>query len=695
MIANNEFYIALELDSVNFDEDNADDINFDSEILDYDTIENYDSVQVDCLRLSPSGLLMDKVTGDNIGYTDGSGRYVFSRSEEAVYHRGLHARSLAFPQCKMMNSTVRDWEAEHPVFVGGSDSSLAEGVLSTGNSIADINNLRQIKSLTMGAHLSFDVWVVVAAVYGHVLAIWRKYGRRTSALSEWIYIPYSELFQTINPEYKWHGLSVATRVRWKTYFRQAFALLNDTSLEFDLPEDRFGNRRSEHRWDRLLESDEVLWGSNDLRQQRNSLRRWGVVREPVGVKVRIVGSELFNFLFVDDNRNPRLVQINNFDLCTRSVWGGRGGLCRSLHTVYMNWLVQYRNYFMKGKKRYASCEPIWSQSEMERAFAGGIFPIKKLSADEMLRMMNSIGLAERGKSRRPAHINDCRIVGRCRIEWTLIRAVKNADVFAKDSQGVNHSIDLSSCGRDIQLAARQLAKINRENGFHSVELWGKQIDTRMSAIFRREGDAVLTGSYGRNYSFCEGFQALKRKDRLKLKIDGSAICEVDYSGLHLNMLYAMNGSLPSGDVYDAGNWYVRHGLTAAEARDAVKKCVLMIVNASNKWRAFYAFRKNWNEETGVDKNTKIPWLFDLVEAVVNRHQPISQHFFSGMGVKLQWLDGIMMRNICHHFANRGICALPIHDSLVLPKRHEQDAVRVMQAEFARNFNGLVCPVKIK
>lgn len=670
-----------------------DGVDVDSEFLGYGEIDDYSKVEVDNHILS-ADIVVCNSSGQHVRYADSSGRYVFNREESAVYYRGLHSRSLAFPQCKMMNNTVRDWEAKHPIYIVKSTGGHHQEVLSTANNNNAISEIYKRKS-DLNTHISFDVWAVIGAVYGHVLSVWRKNNRDVNSIPEWLYIPYSELFRIINPEYRWNEVSASTRLRWKNYFRSAFTLLNSTALEFDLPDDCWGKTRSEYRWPVLFESDEVSWSSKDIRQKRNSIKRWGTPYEPIGIKARIRGSALFDFIFKSEN-TPRVVQINDFDLKTKSLWGGRGGLCRSLHTLYMNWLVQYRNYFLKRGLKYLTCEKIWSQAEMNRAFAGSSSgKLKKLSADEMLKMMEAMTISARGDTRHPAHISSCEIVGRCKLSWSLPDDFRRENVFAKDNNGVNHQITNELLIPSVEQAKIRMDYINEENSKHNVRLDGNRIQTAMSAIFRIANGKIVENDYGRCYSFQNGFQALKSNDRLRMTIGGKKVCEVDYSGLHIRMLYAMEGLSPSGDVYDIGDWYSKYGLDESEARMAVKQAVLMMVNAKTKWRAFHAFKKDWNTNMGLNKKTHILWLMDLFNRVESKHSVISKYFCSNVGISLQWQDGIIMRNVCWQFAKRGICALPIHDSLVVPEKYANDAAEIMDNEFKHHFNNISCPVKIK
>jgi len=637
-------------------------------------------------------------------YADNTGTWFCNSAVDAIWFRNLRSKCVAIPQCKMMNSTVRDWEAIHKVYVFNNASVNGKGL--RGKAILSKKNLdkesiaeRDAEWSHFDRHISFDVWAVVGAVYGHVLSIYRRSGKDKEKIPCWLYMSYSDLFRILNPEYKWNEISAASKTKWKENFRKAFKILNERELHFDLPNGRWGATRNQYHWPVLMKSFEVSWISDNHKQRMNSLLKWGTEREPVGVKLHIRGSALFDFIFAKSV--PRLVQINNFDLKTKTLWGSHGGLCRCFQTIYMNWLVQYRNYFIKHGIKYKTLETKWSQKEMNKSFRKKYFNIKRLSTEEMQKMMDSISISQRNilnkTNKYPAHINESFVIGQCVIGWNLPSDLRQEDVFAKDKYGVAHKVDIENSSVEVRQAALRMDGINTENAKHDVVFEGKHIDTHMATIYRVDGNnQIIQDKYGRCYSFQDGIQSLKSNDRIKVTIDGNKVSEVDYSGLHTRMLYAMEQSNVNGDIYDLGTrWYLKHNLTKEDARNAVKKALLIMINASTEWKGYYAFKKDWNEEHHINKKTKINWLYDLMQNIKSKHSKISKYFCSNKGIELQWQDGIIIRNVCWHFARKGVCALPVHDSLVVPDKYRNEAIQVMQREFTKMFAGIQIPVKVK
>ena len=108
-----------------------------------------------------------------------------------------------------------------------------------------------------------------------------------------------------------------------------------------------------------------------------------------------------------------------------------------------------------------------------------------------------------------------------------------------------------------------------------------------------------------------GVQCLGKVERGNILIDGGRAKEVDYSGLHPNMLYALNGMQYNGDIYDVGKWYLKWNMDKEEARRAVKMMMMRMINARSNAIAMYSFKKGWNEEKGLDGKAYIPWMHEL------------------------------------------------------------------------------------
>ena len=632
---------------------------------------------------------------------DGMYKMESSRAVWSYPGRDGRAECIAIPQCKMMNSTVLDGpNVRHPVYVGEQFHGIRLNGCKSRLS-KDFNDaagwLEEYESFDVdGTHVPFDLWCVVGAVYGKALKIWRGVAKLDwRRMPCWMYVTVEEVFEALNPGCRWVDLSAKSRLEWRKGIVEAFGRLNETFLAWDLPvEDG-----------RLAYSSRIL--ENSLVSRRVEAKdesacciEWHDWYEPCGFKVHLRGSRIFDFCWRTRRNSPSVVQVRKYEHDVRKVLVTRGWT-KCFHMIWASWLVQYRNYWMKRGMAYESCELVWSQAEMLRAFKDGVFEIRHLSTDEMKEILEYHTTARAAGERRPGHIGEVEVLKRCVVGWTLPRSLGGEDVLVKNDDGVNLSLEESGVEEvpdEVRFAKSRMAAINSENSSHAVTLEGRIVDATESVIYRVvKGDDgrlhIVEGRNGRCYSMKNGVQCLSREERAALLIDGMRVSEVDYSSLHPTMLYALNGIQFTGDVYNVGRWYLQYGLTCSQARKAVKKMLLIVLNARNKAMAMHAFKKDWNEEQGASKGSYIPWLQHLYNAIAKRHSAIAHEFCKGRGAELMNLDGKLMREVLHRLTRDGVCALGVHDSVIVQSRYSRKAAAVMREEYSRMFNGFEIKVK--
>lgn len=145
------------------------------------------------------------------------------------------------------------------------------------------------------------------------------------------------------------------------------------------------------------------------------------------------------------------------------------------------------------------------------------------------------------------------------------------------------------------------------------------------------------------------WQSIPREYRSFIGIDGHGTWEFDYSGMSLNILYAMeNTAPPEGDPYELD------GYDSAIYRETIKKAFNAVLNATGKIdeRKF---------DLPPDKK-----LEDIIDDLEDRHQPISKHFRSGVGLELMRKDSDIAELVMLKMIEQDIPALPIHDSFIIP-----------------------------
>jgi len=149
------------------------------------------------------------------------------------------------------------------------------------------------------------------------------------------------------------------------------------------------------------------------------------------------------------------------------------------------------------------------------------------------------------------------------------------------------------------------------------------------------------------------WQIVPKKLRRRIMINDDRTIEMDYSGLALNMLYAMEKVPLSGDPYDIGLQYTSKD---DEKRRLVKSYVNAVLNDSSG-----KYQLSPEELAYLGLTHK-----ELNSRVRDKHSPIQRHFNTGIGITLQYYDSEMAEKVITVLNAQGITCLPIHDSFIVP-----------------------------
>jgi hypothetical protein len=179
------------------------------------------------------------------------------------------------------------------------------------------------------------------------------------------------------------------------------------------------------------------------------------------------------------------------------------------------------------------------------------------------------------------------------------------------------------------------------------------------------------------------WQSIKEDWRKQIYINDEATIEQDYSGLHINLLYGLQGLQPQEDPYTIDKLL---DLTDTKQRKIVKGLALMGINAKNPKKAFSAFRQD--QKTGsVEKSMTDKQLQLLLDGFKERHTAIADSICTDKGVELMAVDGRITAKVINHFTKRQIPVLTVHDSYITPHTHTGELRRVMNDAVAEELNG--------
>lgn len=166
------------------------------------------------------------------------------------------------------------------------------------------------------------------------------------------------------------------------------------------------------------------------------------------------------------------------------------------------------------------------------------------------------------------------------------------------------------------------------------------------------------------------YQQLSKEKRSTIKINGENTVEVDYSCLHLSLMYAKCGKQLTKDAYA---W--------CEDREIAKKITIICLNNKSYVGALSACRK-YLEEQGIDVYYGRPTL-NYVYNMLTYHSEIRDAFFKKDcdALAMQHTDSNIMEGVLRSLHKRNIPALPVHDSVIVPESRKQAAIRIMKEQY--------------
>ena len=288
------------------------------------------------------------------------------------------------------------------------------------------------------------------------------------------------------------------------------------------------------------------------------------------------------------------------------------------------------------------------------------------------------------------------------IEYTseTIRFKKNRD---------DNSKTLRECAKDSSIHAPTAEVLDRQDflttynnylrkqyctyeGVIKQYLWDK--DSKSTAVLEKDGDVRFIPQLTSNYSgdwehggrfYAHGmfgmvdYQQLSKEERSTIKINGENTAEVDYSCLHLSLMYAKCGKQLKGDAY---GWYTD--------RKIAKLVTIITLNNTCYYNAVYAVQKAL---AGTDAAYEASKLIDKMLAY---HKTVAQHIFGSFravdALTLQHTDSVVMEKVLKSLHKRNIPALPVHDSVIVPEKYRDAAIRTMKEQY-KQVTGFEIEVK--
>lgn len=160
------------------------------------------------------------------------------------------------------------------------------------------------------------------------------------------------------------------------------------------------------------------------------------------------------------------------------------------------------------------------------------------------------------------------------------------------------------------------------------------------------------------------WMTMERTQRFRsIRIAGEPIVNVDFSALFPRLAYANgNKKEPKGDPYKING--------DDSNRDGWKKLFNALLFSSRPLR-------QWPNDTLKLFYNACP-LSDAISAIKKKHDAISKQFERGIGFRLMRIESDMLITILGLLSRKGIIALPLHDSVLVPRSKGHTAKNIME-----------------
>jgi hypothetical protein len=275
------------------------------------------------------------------------------------------------------------------------------------------------------------------------------------------------------------------------------------------------------------------------------------------------------------------------------------------------------------------------------------------------------------------------------------------------NKGENLDFDLTlPVPADVQ---RRLTLVNADNAGHKMTCLKespRDPDSKECLRLRPIHLACFTQDFdlhGRIYTGLYGHQSLSKTERATIRIDDCRTVELDYSGLHPRMLYHLAEMDYRGDPYALWG----KGTTKAH-RLMAKLAFNALINAITPAKAVAGCNHKANRCTNskdakgrrITKSGKaLEKALRLQEAmektgskfkevcqdVIRHHKPIAHLLGKDQGIKLMRIDSKIALDILHHFAEKGIPCLGVHDSFIVQEQHKDELRQIMHDTYRKHI----------
>jgi hypothetical protein len=172
------------------------------------------------------------------------------------------------------------------------------------------------------------------------------------------------------------------------------------------------------------------------------------------------------------------------------------------------------------------------------------------------------------------------------------------------------------------------------------------------------------------------WQQVGKSWRSQIFINDSPTVEIDFKGLHINLLSLEQGVVIEGDPYEFPEGTIP-GTSPSEQRQLLKSLVLKAINAPSKPSAFSSFRQDW--PTGhMAKSLTNSQLSSLIELFLEKHPQLYGKLCSDHGIRLMFVDSCLADQIHTVATTFNLPVLSVHDSFIVAREDQETLTHIMR-----------------
>lgn len=221
--------------------------------------------------------------------------------------------------------------------------------------------------------------------------------------------------------------------------------------------------------------------------------------------------------------------------------------------------------------------------------------------------------------------------------------------------------------KETKQMANDLNKYNKLLSKTTICVKGEEIPiAKLQRVFNNASFEQGGRFYGGRWQSC------KSNYRETITINGHPTEELDYSCYHLRMLYNKEQLNPTDDLYEIPGY----------PREHVKLAINTSLNCISRRQAKNSILKQLREK---DESTEMSYVNNLIKVVIQKHEPVSNYFFSAPWAILQYDDSCITSEIINEFTRCNQVVLPIHDSYIVEAKNTAKLNQLMKALYREKF----------